>query len=72
MRGANDDEGWPPSSGEFRGRPLARQLSIFAWGGDMPSTPEGILARYLHLRQISNVAETQKSPHLAGMARHPE
>ena len=33
--------------------PLAKQQSIFAWGGDIPSTPEGILARYLHLREIS-------------------
>jgi hypothetical protein len=33
--------------------PLAQQLSIFAWDGDMPSTREDILARYLHLREIS-------------------
>ncbi|UWU91660.1 hypothetical protein [Bradyrhizobium sp. CB1015] len=33
--------------------PLAQQQSIFAWGGDVPSTPEDILARYLHLREIS-------------------
>lgn len=33
--------------------PLAQQQSIFAWGGNIPSTPEDILARYLHLREIS-------------------
>lgn len=33
--------------------PLAQQQSIFAWGGDIPSTPDDILARYLHLREIS-------------------
>jgi hypothetical protein len=33
--------------------PLAQQQSIFAWGGDMPSTSEDVLARYLHLREIS-------------------
>lgn len=33
--------------------PLAQQQSIFAWGDDIPSTPEDILARYLHLREIS-------------------
>jgi len=33
--------------------PLAQQQSIFAWGGETPSTPEDILARYLHLREIS-------------------
>lgn len=33
--------------------PLAQQKSIFAWGDDMPSTREDILARYLYLREIS-------------------
>lgn len=33
--------------------PLAQQQSIFAWGRDMPSTREDILARYLHFREIS-------------------
>ncbi|MBB4372823.1 hypothetical protein GGD63_005635 [Bradyrhizobium sp. cir1] len=33
--------------------PLAQQQSIFALGADMPSTREDILARYLHLREIS-------------------
>src|SRR5262245_478166 len=33
--------------------PLAQQQSIFAWGDDMPSTREDILARYLHFREIS-------------------
>jgi hypothetical protein len=33
--------------------PLAQQQSILAWGDDMPSTREDILARYLHLREIS-------------------
>lgn len=33
--------------------PLAQQQSIFAWGDNNPSTPEDILARYLHLREIS-------------------
>ena len=33
--------------------PLAQQLSIFASSGDMPSTREDTLARYLHLREIS-------------------
>ncbi|MGY3033528.1 hypothetical protein ACVIIV_002698 [Bradyrhizobium sp. USDA 4354] len=31
--------------------PLAQQQSIFAWGGDMPSTRGDILARYLQLRE---------------------
>ncbi|WP_271527780.1 hypothetical protein [Bradyrhizobium sp. CCBAU 25338] len=33
--------------------PLAQQQSIFASGADMPSTRKDILARYLHLREIS-------------------
>ncbi|MBH5372141.1 hypothetical protein [Bradyrhizobium glycinis] len=33
--------------------PLAQQQSIFAWGGDTASTRDDILARYLHLREIS-------------------
>lgn len=33
--------------------PLAQQQSISAWDGNVPSTPEDILARYLHLREIS-------------------
>ncbi len=33
--------------------PLAQQQPILAWGGDMPLTREHILARYLHLREIS-------------------
>ena len=33
--------------------PLAQQQPVLAWGGDTPSTREVILARYLHLREIS-------------------
>ena len=33
--------------------PLAQQKPVLAWGGDTPSTREVILARYLHLREIS-------------------
>jgi len=33
--------------------PLVQQQPTPAWGGDMPSTRDDILARYLHLREIS-------------------
>jgi hypothetical protein len=33
--------------------PLAQQQPILAWRGDMPLMREDILARYLHLREIS-------------------
>ncbi len=33
--------------------PLAQRQPPLAWGGDMPSTRDDLLARYLHLREIS-------------------
>jgi len=33
--------------------PLAKQQPVLAWGGDMPLTRDGVLARYLYLREIS-------------------
>jgi hypothetical protein len=33
--------------------PLVQQQPTLAWGGDMPSTRDDILAGYLHLREIS-------------------
>src|SRR4051812_17527504 len=33
--------------------PLAQRQATPVWGGDMPSTRDDILARYLHLREIS-------------------
>src|SRR5260221_12552428 len=33
--------------------PLVQQQPHLAWGGDMPSTRDDILAGYLHLREIS-------------------
>ncbi|WP_454650941.1 hypothetical protein [Bradyrhizobium liaoningense] len=42
-----------PTRESFMALPLAQQQSIFASGADMPSTREDILARYLHLREIS-------------------
>ena len=33
--------------------PLAQRQPPLAWGADTPSTRDGILARYLHLREIS-------------------
>jgi hypothetical protein len=33
--------------------PLVQQQPPLAWGGDMPSTRDDILAEYLHLREIS-------------------
>ena len=33
--------------------PLAQRQPLLDWGGDMPSTQDDLLARYLHLREIS-------------------
>lgn len=33
--------------------PLVQQQPMLPWGGDMPLTREDVLARYLHLREIS-------------------
>jgi hypothetical protein len=48
--------------------PLAQRQPLLDWGGDMPSTQDDILARYLRLREISKTLHEEVLKSISGDA----